>query len=514
MKIKNLIREVLTEEIKNKKLFDFLNTKWSSQKPNISKEEINNLYDAFSRVQDSLSLNRPQVISFLTRFDGNHGFEKFDPTFIKDITKYSYTQIESLIDEYTDRELGNNDADVFATKDTRPTEEKIEKSKDLWYGNNNLIFENDGLRVYDIKDQLMSIKYGYFYHTIYKKQLPNARSPWCVTWRPDYGGTNMWGRYRNERSFYFIIDDSKSPETDKFYMSTLQRDTSRIDNIYDYKLTSLLNDGDYSKNWDQIVEIYPQLIGQKELFAVKPFSEDELNEKNIVGLINETSGSQYNFIRVDRDLKKAYINNNGLLTRPESWKSMDDKLRNLYIQTTNIDNAITKFNNYAFLMEVKKVGNEFTQLNNKLKVLGFKTGTGIILDELMKNEFNVWRISDDNEQIKIYQSKVSGNFGIYSNITAGFLKDYEPNFKKSANTLLKIKDPLKIFFVETFSNGITEFKSLFNTKDSNKKFGHFISKEKWEELENEVNQINKGSSEKQTFSPETDVDIKEMKRGY
>lgn len=47
-------------------------------------------------------------------------------------------------------------------------------------------------------------------------------SPWCVTFRPDMGRTNLWGSYRNERTFYFIIDESKDI-TDRYYISTTKR---------------------------------------------------------------------------------------------------------------------------------------------------------------------------------------------------------------------------------------------------------------------------------------------------
>ena len=79
------------------------------------------------------------------------------------------------------------------------------------------------------------------------------------------------------------------------------------------------------------------------------FNQDELQQKSILGQINENPGSQYEFRRVPRNIKKAYINNNSVLTKAESWMSMDDKLRNLYILTTIHDNALTKFSNFKFI---------------------------------------------------------------------------------------------------------------------------------------------------------------------
>ena len=118
MKIQSLIQELLFEEIKNKKLFDFLLEKWFGKDPSEQQKiEAEQLVTRFQEVQNGLSLNRPQVVTFLHRFDGQHGREKFNPDLIKDIKAYKIDQIRSLVDEYTDTdvEIGG---DVFSGKDT------------------------------------------------------------------------------------------------------------------------------------------------------------------------------------------------------------------------------------------------------------------------------------------------------------------------------------------------------------------------------------------------------------
>jgi len=178
-------------------LYIFIFDKWKLEKPNLSPDETEKLITVFQRIQNGLKPEKPQVFSFLSRFDGEHGFEKFDPNNLKDITKYSYQQISFLVGEYTEDEE-EAQGDVFAGKDTKPTEEKIAASKELWGGEENLIINEDGFRVYSIPDQKTSIKYGYYVETINRSQ-PSSNSPWCVTWRQDQGRTNMWGSYRNQR---------------------------------------------------------------------------------------------------------------------------------------------------------------------------------------------------------------------------------------------------------------------------------------------------------------------------
>jgi len=127
MKFNELITDVIYEEIKNKKLFNALLDKWKLEKPNLSPDETEKLITVFQRIQNGLKPEKPQVFSFLSRFDGEHGFEKFDPNNLKDITKYSYQQISFLVGEYTEDEE-EAQGDVFAGKDTKPTEEKIAAS--------------------------------------------------------------------------------------------------------------------------------------------------------------------------------------------------------------------------------------------------------------------------------------------------------------------------------------------------------------------------------------------------
>lgn len=411
MEINNLIYDLIVEEIKNKKLFEFLLNKWFGQNPtDEQKEKTEKLYNRFSEIQNGLSTKRPQVISFLTRFDGNHGYPLFKPEFIKDIKQYSLQQITSLIDEYTDDEVVVPNQDVFSGKDTSPTTEKIDASKNMWFSPESAIVNEDGFRVYDIKDQKMSVRYGYYVEQI-NKNIPGSNFPWCVTWRQDQNRTNMWGNYRSQgRSFYFVIDESK-PTSDRYYLSALQRDTNTRDG---YVLTSVKNDGDQPMPWDSIVAIYPKLSNYKDLISVKQYSTDELQEKNIVGQINENPGSPYEFRRLERQLKRAYINNQGTLKRPESWQSMDEKLRELYISVTTQGSIVDRFSNYEFVNEVKKVGSDFTLLDNKVKALGKQSGVGYILDHLMQREFKVARTSLDNKNIRMYESKQTNKFGLYN----------------------------------------------------------------------------------------------------
>jgi hypothetical protein len=517
MKIKNLIYDLLLEEVKNKKLLDYLSNKWFGENPTQEQRiESEKLYTEFQKIQNGLSTKRPQVISFLTRFDGNHGFSVFDPNNLRDITKYTLQQIRSLVDEYRDDDLDLG-GDVFSGKDTKPTTERLDASKSLWEGDQNLIINEGGLRVYDIKDQKMSVKYGYYVENVNKDQ--GGTMPWCVTWRPDQPNrTNMWGHYRSQgRSFYFVIDTNKNPKKDRYYLGALQRVKS---NTTGFILTSVLNDGDNTMSWDQIIGIYPQLKNYKELFIEKPYSQDELEEKNIVGQITERPGSQYEFRRMDRQLKKAYINNLGTLTLPESWQSMDEKLRALYITTTRENDITNKFSNLSFVNEIKKVGNEYTLLKNRL--IALKKSPGFIIEHLMKNEFDIVMRNVANDNIKLLQSKNTRKYGLFDSLKNDWVKlngvEYFVNYQKIDHKIVEDDNGTE-YFLHVFSTSPEpNQQSFYCLYDSNSEVSsgqiqdsYFVSKNKWDDLiksEKIIDDEMMATSKDVDLG--TDSDIKEM----
>lgn len=520
MKFNEVLVDIVVEEFKNRKLFNILFDKWRTQNPNLTSDDVEKILDVYTQKKEGLRPDRPQVFSFLSRFDGRHGFERFDPNNLKDIRQYTYQQIKFLIDEYSEDQETNN-VDVFSGKDTKPTEERIVASKALWEGEEHLIINENGLRVYSIPDQKTSVKFGYYVEKI-NRGLSGSASPWCVTWRPDQGKTNMWGSYRNDRSFYFVIDESKSP-TDKYYLGALQRDTA--ERISGYRLTSVRNDGDIVMTWQEIVNIYPKIENYKDKIGVKPFSPDELQEKNIVGQITEVEGSQYEFKRMSRLLKKAYIENHGTLKKVESWRSMDSNLRELYILNTEENEVRDKFNNFEFVKEIRKVGSEFTLLDNRLKALKLG-GVGKIFDNLMSSEFKVARTSIDNEDIRIYESRITKKFGIYSARKLNWLEKngigFEPIYKLLPTEIYKDRENNKNYVVEIYSDSDTpnekSFYAAHDTSASNvKKSAHLFTFSAWNKLKESGKIVKQNESSRigdiKNLEPDSDIDIKEIKKG-
>ena len=101
MNIQDLVYDVVVEEVKNKKLFNFLLNKWFGSSP--TPEQIQQAeadLTLFMEKQKSLTVNNPAVYTFLMRHDGNHGLPAFDPSKIMDISHYNLEEIESLLHEF------------------------------------------------------------------------------------------------------------------------------------------------------------------------------------------------------------------------------------------------------------------------------------------------------------------------------------------------------------------------------------------------------------------------------
>lgn len=554
MNIRDLVYDVLVEEVKNKKLFTFLLKKWFGDNP--TPEQIKQVEDdltLFSEKQKSLTVNNPAVFTFLLRHDGEHGLPAFDPSKLMDITQYSLEEIESLLHEFKDDTLTTQE-DEFAGK-LYSTPEKVAASKKLWLSERDTVVSEEGFKVHYIADARESIKYGYYQQSL----TETLRGPdgsrgqqWCVTGRNT--GTesrgNLWGTYRPRRTFWFVIDESKNPKdiqdpnVFRYYMSALQycyNDTDRRGNRYTgFKVTSLINDGDNEKTWEEVVQIYPQLSEHREKFEkyVK-YDEGELLSKDTLNRISESPGRN-EFASQRRELKKAYIERGGTIKTERSWVSMDTNLRVLYIITTTSRDVIDKFQSYELISAIKKVGNEFKLLDNHIKSLGSTLdnngnvlnqnqkdlGVGVIYEYLMANEFIVARTSIDNPKIKLYRSKTNkkkfglfhlehNNWVIHDGVT------FEPNYTE-ASTILYIDDQDNSYLVETYvvgENGQVDNNSLFCVypiEETNEYAqGHFIGHRQWEVLSSKMHPKDEDNDDDDTvkftdLDPETDVDIKEM----
>lgn len=461
MKIQELVYDVLTEEVKNKKQFTFLLKKWYGDNPTPEqiKQAEDNLTKFFEK-QKSFTLKNPGVYSFLLRWNGKHGKgvvvpklnDQGAPMFdqnrqmittlvpfkfedVKDPGRFTLEQFEDFVDEFRELDLAPEE-DEFQGK-LVATDRSIKASKKLWLSDKDTVVNEEGFKVKFIPNARISVMYGFYQQYLVKKLLQGTTGDrqWCVTGRnSDDSRTNLWGTYRKpensrsripRRTFWFIYDESKNPEVvqdpniQKYHLCALQY----CINDYGYtgfKLTSLFNDGDDKFTWNQIVSIYPQLEGREADFSrYEEFDDAELLDNNKLSRISESEGSESDFAAQKRSIKKSYIESGGTLKSERSWMSMDEKLRNLYIVSTTAGNAIDKFQSEELIKAIKKVGSELKLLDNHLKSLGARLddygritdqsmadmGVGIIYKKIVSEHYKIANTSLDNKKIQLLESK-------------------------------------------------------------------------------------------------------------
>ena len=542
MNIQDLVYDVIVEEVKNKKLFNFLLKKWFGDNPTPEQiQQAETDLTLFMEKQKSLTVNNPAVYTFLMRHDGTRGFPAFDPSKLMDISQYSLEEIESLLHEFRDAVLTAGEEDEFKGKLTSD-EKKVAASKKLWLSDRDVIINEEGFKVHYVSDARESIKYGFYQQAMAEK---HGGLQWCVTGRNTSDSrSNLWGTYRPRRTFWFVMDESKNPKDNpnkdisRYYICALQY-CERDNGYTGFKMTSMLNDGDNPKTWQEVITIYPQLAEHRDKFEYVKYDEAELFDRNMANRLTENPGRN-EFAAARRELKKAYLDGGGVISTEKSWKSMDPNLRNLYILTVTGRDVLDKFSSYELMSAIKKVGNEFRLLDNTLKSVGSRQdqngrivnqsladlGVAFIYQHLMENEFITARTSIDNPKIRLYKSKKNKkNFGLYHlDKTNWVVYDgvmFEPHYTESS-TILYIDDQDKSYLVETYvvgENGPIDNRTLYCVypidEDNELAGGHFIGAKKWAELEGtkmHPKDEENDDDDSRRFSdldPETDVDIKE-----
>ncbi len=544
MKFTNIVYDMIVEEVKNKSLINSLLAKWQTENESLTYQDVESIYEKFAgRIQNGIRVDKPEILTFLNHFDGVHTKPKFprEPNLLKDITKYTYAQIIFLIDEYGLGDGGVEQIDRFRIgNDVEPNEEIIEASKELWSSDKNAVINENGFRMYGVPDQATAIKYGYYEGEMAKKihrLFPQEYgfNQWCVTrYRIN---SNLWSSYRSRRyTFYFAIDDNRNfnvqpqegeeVETPKFnyakyYLSAIIVLDGSASN---FKIADLQNNNEYDITWEKLIQIFPALDGKRELFKWKEYNEDEelVNPSDIRNKINEDRNSPWWFARMTKANKAAYIQNQGTLREPDSWLSMDEDLRKLYIDTSTRNNVLDKFKSRAFLRTILSIPANKKSLERRLGILGFENGLNVIVDNIIRNDFEPYRTSMDNPNLVIYESRGDGKYAIYNTLTLSPLVkdgvDYDA-FYSLIKTLAYTDKNGTLYYIEVFSktNQVDDesfYSIMIPSVDIAK--CHILTAKQWENVDGKVLQKADDTIQDDDFqgefTPDT-ADIKENKKG-
>lgn len=512
MKITNVVYNLLLEQVTNKKILNFCIEKWFGQ--NASDEEKNKAEDyleKFSKVKGRFKEETPEIVTFLNRF------KNFDPKFIKNEQHYSKEQMIFILnDYYSGRERVESKINIpkeLSGKTIPVTQEAIELSKKLWYEKNpSLIIDEDGFRVYKIHTKQQSIAMGFYsQNTAHRLSGNNSlgymnMTRWCVTY-PDSG--NLWVNYRtsHNRTFYFVIDESRTQMVQegntrqgKYFISALQYDNKK-DATTKYRITSMMNDGDSSMDESQVLKIYPKLANHLNLITPTNYNSDieqgvDLDE---VEYITEQENSRYEFASVNNFLKEEYISLGKIITKEKSWRSMNQDLRSLYINSTTNENMFTKFSTKEILKIVESDTKNFRHLDNRIKSGGHVAGFKELYAKLMSSDYIVdIKKSLKGHAVSLYQSRTTKKYGLFDKLKGTWLEKngitYDDEYFASDDTadfdIAMPDNHDEIFTAQLYRRGPsrdnTSFVFLSTGEEEDGYSGYFLSEAKWQELKSEL----------------------------
>lgn len=257
MKFTDIIYEMVLREY-NEKLLNQITKKFQEEVPGLDTEIIRIYINRFIQIKNS-----PNVTE-------------------KDITKYTWKQLETVVDS-------NQPKRIKAGKinDGEPGEDS------------NLVYNENGLRIYVGKTKNACIKYGNGYS-------------FCISSR---GEENMYTHYRFDLvgTPYFIFDDTKTSEQDD-NMNFINPDHLLVLFVHEptykegdfwYTITTADNQGEEEFDiFNKIEDKYPRLKGMKELF--KPVEVDPKEKK-----IHEINKKYYSLLR-DLNVNISTSNNLGV----------------------------------------------------------------------------------------------------------------------------------------------------------------------------------------------------------
>ena len=568
MNIKEVVRKHLIEAKMSRETEAFLLNKWNG----MPLETVKKIFDWFESVKSTFPLEpeklRGGLLSFLGWFNGSSpNREKFELKDIRDIRKYSLPQIKRLWSEFKTEPLAFGDKEdapvlsvdpIFYEKinnaspsldsisnfcrnpnsvsenDQKTLTELFEKSKELWFGTRHLLFENDGLRVYNVPDQATSVAFGWYLYYI-RYTYNYSGSNWCTT-TPD--SNNFFEGKRSDRTFYFVIDESKFPQTTEnrnnpqsegpnFYLSALQvMRPSGYENTK-FRVTGIHNPGEPSFDEKNLIKLYPNigplLETDKLKYTVWSKSEQLGGVVDPISRINEREGDEYEFAIRPPDQKLEYINRAGaVLRKARSWNSMTEAMKKQYSSgTLTLDNMYDKFSN-SELFKAMSQGERRTLDFRISQLSNGQQGIGSIIKNIMQNDFYVdERISLDKDYLSLYRSRSSGKFGIYNLKENNWVNHDGITYDDEYNRIndgkpYKTTDGKRFFAIiysRTSQPDNTSFYFLLPAGSTNKFDGYFVSAKKWEELK--VKLVGETDPEKTNtdFDPETGNDIEEMKKG-
>ena len=340
MKFTDLIYEMVLKEY-NEKFLNQIIKKFQEEIPDLETDIIRVYVNRFVQIKDSPNVKE------------------------KDLNKYTWRQLETVVDSNQPKRIKTG-----KMNDGEPG------------GDSNLIYNENGLRIYLGKTKNACIKYGNGYS-------------FCISSRGE-GNLYFDYRHRQKGTPYFIFDDTKSSEQDDMgnfidpdhLLVLFMFEHSYDKGTFWYTITDANNDGEKDYDFfDSIVKNYPRLKGLEGLFKLVEMDPRELEEHEL--------GKKYQKLLEDindkLDLRRDFFTDKGFYFPifefsdfKNANKDIDDLIRRnveFYKFTADLKDSPEKENYSGYLTSTSlmayKVGEDEDPKDYIPKFIDLIKGSGI-----------------------------------------------------------------------------------------------------------------------------------------
>lgn len=454
-----------------------LKIKWKEENPALTDGDMNGAIESFNLRKNNLRplsnnpeiRNMPEVLALKARFPN---FPAGDIQKLKDITTYTWDQLEFFLDRFSERDI-QQDLDWDIIGDT--PEERWKLSMEKWEKSYNKILDEDGLIVHVIHSQEEAVALGQVQQ---KLAALHGGNSWCVTYAPGQTGSNLYTTYRSYRAFYFIMD-KKRDVSDNYFISSIQVVDPNTDS-YRAKLPYCVtprsnhqvgNQGSEvcGVDWDYIVDKWPGLKNKQNLF--KWFGETKQEKKDVtLNMINFRQGDQNDFAIQPTRIQRMYIQSNRVITSPRAFLTLNAELQHEYVARTTFDDYKLRFKSdsitepFAMLDALSKSDLKFLD-NFVLKTqLGIRDGVYAIKGSILKSNYTMSYGDITNKGLTLFSSNFNENiFGVMDLNKISWIKDVK--YLKGSATTLFDKETRTIYILRRYTSDDDYFYFLFTQKD-------------------------------------------------
>ena len=399
--------------------------KWKEEWDALADADMNQAIEFFNRKKNGLRAYNPSPAAELPNIPVISAMRMTFPDFpatneqkVKDIQTYTWKQMEFFIDFYSQEEAVI-DADFEIQGDTEELRERSAISK--WHNQYTKIVDKDGLIVHRVTSQNESMALGRYQHILVGKFGGNR---WCITRIPGDGGTNLYTSYRNERAYYFCLNQNL-PTDDIMRVFVFQP----APGDQKFAVTSRTKSGSVTGektglSWEQAVAFAncPQLNEHKNIFKYFPHTQNERKDIRFESITFTNPNDPMYFFNQRKGVRVGYVESGRAINYPKIFEALPEEIQKDYVNRTNFDNYKERYVSYdpndLFGM-LRVLGQQNIKFLESILKMRFNppipSGIGAIKKAIMEKKLIPSYVQATDENKRMFKSRDDENlYGVFN----------------------------------------------------------------------------------------------------